>query len=77
MNKQRRKYIANAIVYLENAQDIIETAKCEEEEAFYNLPDGIQCSERGEAMETAIYNLENIFDSIQDALESITEIVEN
>ena len=76
MNKQRRKYISTALVYLENAMDIIETAKNEEEEAFENLPEGIQCSERGEAMEEGLYTLGEIYDSIESAHTQITEIVE-
>ncbi len=76
MNKQRRKYIASALVYLEWAMDIIETAKNEEEEAFYNLPEGIQESERGEQMEEYISTLEEIFDDIEYMQEKISEICE-
>lgn len=76
MNKQRRKYIATALVYLEHALDIIETAKNEEEDAFYNLPEGIQESERGEQMEEYISTLEEIFDNIEYAHEQISEICE-
>ena len=76
MNKQRRKYIESALVYLEHALNIIETAKNEEEEAFYNLPDSLQESERGEQMEENISTLEEIFDNIEAAQEQITEICE-
>ena len=76
MNKQRRKYIASALVYLENALDIIETAKNEEEEAYYNLPEGIQESERGEQMEDYISTLEEIFDNIEYMQEQISGICE-
>ena len=77
MNKQRRKLIASALSYLENALDIIETAKDEEEECYYNLPDGIQESERGEQMENFISMLEDIFDSLESAQDQINEIIES
>lgn len=76
MNKQRRNYITTALVYLEHALDIIETAKNEEEDAFYNLPEGIQESKRGEQMEEYISTLEEIFDNIEYAHELISEICE-
>lgn len=54
MNKQRRKQIAAAIELIEQAQAILEEVIAEEQEAFDNLPEGIQASERGELMEEYI-----------------------
>lgn len=74
MNKQRRKQIAAAIELIEQAQAILEEVIAEEQEAFDNLPEGIQASERGEAMEEYIYTLE----SFQDGLDTgeLQEIVD-
>lgn len=77
MNKQRRKFISSSLEYLEKALNIIETAKDEEQEAYDNLPESLQCSERGEAMEEILFVLEDIFDSIQSVQDQINEIVEN
>ena len=74
MNKQRRKQIAAAIELIEQAQAILEEVIAEEQEAFDNLPEGIQASERGELMEEYIYTLE----SFQDGLDTgeLQEIVD-
>lgn len=75
MNKLRRKEIAKAIELLERAREILEQVKDEEQDAFDNLPEGIQCSERGETMEDCIYTLEEFIDSLDT--ESLQEIVDN
>lgn len=74
MNKQRRKQIAAAIELIEQAQAILEEVTAEEQEAYDNLPEGIQLSERGELMEEYIYALE----SFQDALDTgdLQEIID-
>ena len=51
MNKARRKEIARAIELMDEAREILEAVKDEEQEAFDNMPESLQCSERGEAME--------------------------
>lgn len=74
MNKQRRKQIAVAIELIEQAQAILEEVKEDEQEAFDNLPESIQLSERGELMEEYIYTLE----SFQYALDTgdLQEIID-
>ncbi|MGG7621296.1 hypothetical protein [Bacillus coreaensis] len=39
----------------------MESVKDEEQDAFDNFPEGLQVSERGEAMEDAISKIENGF----------------
>lgn len=39
----------------------------EEQEAFDNLPEGIQCSDRGDAMQECIEALESAVNSCEDA----------
>ena len=75
MNKTRRKYLAEAIDLLGTAQTILENVIDEEQEAFDNMPDGLQCSERGETMEETIYNLQDILDNVESAQVTITEII--
>lgn len=71
MNKQRRKRITEAIELLEQAQQIIEEVKDEEQEAYDNLPEGLQCGERGEAMKEAVNNLEESYDSVGDIIDTL------
>lgn len=64
MNKLRRKQIAEAIILIEKAMDILEKVKDDEQEAFDNLPESLQGSERGETMEEYIYTLETFLDEL-------------
>lgn len=75
MNKVRRKKLAEALELLEKAQAIIEEAHDEEEEAFDNLPESLQASERGETMQDYIDRLEEVGDGIQESIDEIGDIV--
>ena len=71
MNKARRKLIAAAIESLETLKDIVEEVHDAEEEAFNNLPESLEGSDRYDMMEEAVDNLDNALSSLDDALESL------
>ena len=48
--------------------------KDEEEDKFDNMPEGLQESERGEAMQEAIEQLETACDNLDEAISSLQEI---
>lgn len=74
MNKLRRKQIAEAIDLIEQAREILESVKDDEQEAFGNMPESLQSSERGEAMEEYIYTLESFLDELDtDELQGIVD----
>ena len=74
MNKLRRKEIARAIELMEQAREILEAVMEEEQEAFDNMPESLQCSERGEAMEEYIGTLEEAIDNLEaDELQEIVD----
>lgn len=76
MNNARRKVIQNIMDQLEKLMEDIEAVKDEEQEAYDNLPESIQNSERGEAMDHAIYNLDDAAENVQiviDVLEDAKE----
>jgi len=75
MNKARRKEIARAIELIEEAREILENVRDEEQDAFDNMPESIQSSERGEAMEEYISILDDFIDErlSADELEEIAE----
>ena len=75
MNKERRKWAGKVQDKLMEAQADIEEIKSEEEMAYDNLPEGIQDSERGEAMQEAIELLEAAYDSVQDAIDNLSELL--
>lgn len=74
MNKARRKELAAIIDLMEEVKDRLEAVKGEEEEAFYNLPESIQNSERGEAMEANIYTIEELLDALD--IDGLQEIID-
>ena len=74
MNKLRRKEIAKAIELMEEAREILETVRDEEQEAYDNMPESLQNSERGETMEEYISTIEGCMDNLEtDALQEIVD----
>lgn len=71
MNKNRRKQIAEAIQKIEEAKTLLEIARDEEQDAFDNMPEGIQSSGRGETMEAAITSMDEAIDEIDNIVESL------
>ena len=76
MNKERRNRISECIEKLEDIKCELEAIRDEECEAYENLPEGIQESERGEQMEEFISQMEDAHSSIEDANDYITEVYE-
>ena len=74
MNKARRKEIARAIELMEQAYEILEVVCGDEQQAFDNMPESLQCSERGEDMEANIYAIEAALDGLDTS--GLQEIVD-
>ena len=76
MNKVRRKAIEEIIGKLEELKDQLETLSTEELEAYDNLPESIQSSERGERMSEGVDDIDNATGSIEDAIYTLTDLIE-
>lgn len=76
MNKQRRKEIRAIASQLEVLMERIEAIKDEEEEAFENLPESIQYSERGEQMEEYTMSLDQAVSDIDLVRDTLLEVAE-
>lgn len=76
MNNARRNALSNAIELLEKVKEVIEDVYCEEEEAYDNMPESLQDSERGEAMCDNIDILSSLPDDIDEIIESLQEVIE-
>ena len=74
MNKARREELSRVVDLLDQARDLLETIRDEEQEAFDNLPESIQCSERGETMEDYISTMEEMLDYLDTG--ELQEIVD-
>lgn len=76
MNKQNRKELQGYVDSLEEIRSNIETMMEEEQSKLDNMPEGLQESERGEAMQNAIDQMEYGIDSLQEAIDNLSEILE-
>lgn len=71
MNKERRDRLSDVIASLEEAKDLLEDVKNDEQDAFDNMPVGLQCSERGSKMEDYIELMEDAGNQIDNVCEFI------
>ncbi len=74
MNAKGRKEIAKYVTTLEEIKNNLENMRDEEEDKLYNMPEGLQDSERGEQMQESIDTLEDACNSIDEAIDSLNEI---
>lgn len=72
MNKERRNKLAQASDLIAQSIAIIEEVRDEEQEAFDNMPEGLQSGERGDRAQEVISNLDQLIDELQ-ATESTFE----
>lgn len=72
MNKQRRDELLEVCAILDDATARLQEIRDEEQEAYDNLTDGLQCSKTGESMLSAIEELdyfENSIDKLRNGIE--------
>lgn len=75
MNKNDRRQLGELVEKLDEIKCAIEEMRDDEECKFDNMPEGLQESERGEAMQEAIDNLESASSSLEDAIDYLNEII--
>ena len=68
MNKARRKVIKEIKDRVETAKQDLEDVLLEEQEYYDNIPENLQGSERAEASEEAIGNLEEAVDALDNTM---------
>lgn len=73
MNNERRKRLTVLSQQLAELKDDVQAVLDEEEEAFNNLPESLQNSERGDTMQTAIAALDAAVDALEEASDQLTE----
>jgi hypothetical protein len=76
MNKSQRKQLNEWKDQLEEIKSCLETMQEDETEKLDNMPEGLQESERGEAMQFAIDQLDEASTYLQDSIDAINEITE-
>lgn len=73
MNNPTRKTIAKLLEQLADIRDTVDELQSEEQDKYDNLSEGIQASERGEAIQEAADNLESAVSSLEEAIDYLTE----
>ena len=71
MNNTDRNELQRAIDLIEQAKEIVEMVKNGEQEKFENLSDGLQQSERGQKLEESASILDDVFSSLDEAIDGI------
>lgn len=76
MNKARRKELSRVVELLEEAQSIIESCRDEEQEYMDNMPENLQESEKYYAAEEAVNNMDEVYDKIDEVINSVESAME-
>jgi chromosome segregation ATPase len=84
MNQDRRAKIEAAVEELRNAfstrqerHDTLQSLRDEEQEAFDNLPEGLQQADRGQSMEAIASALDDAVDTLSSALGDIDNVADD
>jgi hypothetical protein len=76
MNKARRKWLEDIIGKLEEQKDELYQLYEEEQEAYDNMPESLQESERGQIASEFVDSLETEHGSLEDVITNLQEILE-
>ena len=76
MNKPRRQKLQLIIDKLEELKDELDGLTDEEQDAYDNLPEPIQMSDRGQAIDEGIDELRTALDAIDETIECIADAIE-
>ena len=76
MNNSRRKELNTINDRLFECVYAVEGIRDEEQEAYNNLPEGLQVSETGERIGNALAELESAINSIEDAMDALKNAAE-
>lgn len=74
MNRERRKRLEKVITNLEELRDELMCLQEEEQEAFDNMPESLQESERGEQISENADTFEEAYNDIDNVIDSLSEI---
>lgn len=75
MNKQRRNALSAIVKKIDVLVSELYDIKDEEQDAFYNLPEGLQMSERGDQMQENIDNLDDIISDLETVADDIDDVI--
>lgn len=77
MNKQRRMELGEVSDLLDEAASRLAEIRSDEQDAFDNMPEGLQNSSRGDAMIEAMDTMDDIMSDIEDVKTKISDLTTN
>lgn len=76
MNKARRKELTDIKELVDELHDRLKAVANEEQEAYDNLSEGLQGSDRGQAMEDAASQLTDAYGLLSEVSQTIDEVMQ-
>ena len=68
MNKARRKWLADVYAAIENAKDELEQIRDEEQDAYDNMPESLQDTERANTLYENVDLMDSLISDLEDTL---------
>lgn len=75
MNKQRRDLLKTALDFVERALSVVTQAKDQEQNCLDNMPENMIDSDRYAKMESAVDQLEEAENGLEEVKQAITEAI--
>lgn len=75
MNKERKEELYEVVECLEEASSALQEVRDEEQDAYDDLSEGLQCSRTGESMQNAIDEMEAIDTDIQNVITRVNNMI--
>lgn len=75
MNKTRRKELEKLYEQLNDIVCTLCDLKDEEEDAYNNMPESLQYSERGEVMQENVDKMQEIIDALEEQQSAIDDLI--
>jgi hypothetical protein len=74
MNQARRNSISKIVAELQNQSEALACVIADEQEAFDNMPEGLQQSDKGQQMEENLYSLQEQFDTLEEMISNLESL---
>lgn len=75
MNKERKEELYEVVECLEDASAALQEVRDEEQDAYDDLSDGLQCSRTGDSMQRAIDEMDAIDTDIQNVITRVNHLI--
>ena len=76
MNKERRNRLNHVLVALDEQRLELENIQSDEQESYDNMPESLQYSERAEAIQENIDDLDSCISDLDNIIENLQDIVD-